>query len=365
MTFENVSFVYTGRKRTLTDISFDVQPGKRVAIVGQTGSGKSTLASLMVRFYDPDQGRILIDGNDIRELKLQSLRDQLSIVLREPLLLSGTIADNLRYGRPDATEEEVIAAAKAANVHDFISRLKDGYDTELGERGPQLSGGEQQRICVARAFLKDAPILILDEPTSSIDSKTESVILDALLDELMVGRTSFMIAHRLSTIRSADLILVMRNGRVVAEGTHDELLAGNNLYRKLFGVQLPKEPADAGGNGRRRRLERAAQTVVRTGSDAEQPASPQAQTPGAAQSPRSGSTEAGSGAFARSLDLEPIARGPTVLPEATAQAVLSADVSRLRRPRAPRSPGAPPHRSPASRSSPSTASSSRGSASRA
>jgi ATP-binding cassette subfamily B protein/subfamily B ATP-binding cassette protein MsbA len=237
LTFDNVSFTYKGRKRTLKDISFDVQPGQRVAIVGPTGSGKSTLASLMIRFYDPAKGTIRLDGHDIRELKQQSLREQIGIVLQEPLVFSGTIGDNIRYGRPDAPESDVVAAAKAANVHDFIAGLKDGYDTELGERGAQLSGGEQQRICVARAFLKDAPILILDEPTSSIDADTERVILDAL-DELMVGRTSFMISHRLSTIRGAELILVMGNGRVVAQGTHKELLKRNNLYRKLFGAEV-------------------------------------------------------------------------------------------------------------------------------
>jgi ATP-binding cassette, subfamily B, bacterial len=251
VTFENVSFVYKGRKRTLEDISFDVQPGRRIAIVGQTGSGKSTLASLMIRFYDPQQGRILIDGIDIRDCTLASLREQIALVLQEPLLLSGTIDSNIRYGRLDATEEQVVAAAQAANAHEFISALPKGYETEIGERGPQLSGGEKQRICVARAFLKDAPILILDEPTSSVDGKTEAVILSAL-DDLMVGRTSFMIAHRLSTIRSADSILVIRGGKIVQQGTHEELLVHSKFYRDLYGIDKTRallEAATSGGQG--------------------------------------------------------------------------------------------------------------------
>ena len=234
--FENVSFAYQGRRDTLKDIDFSAQPGQKVAIVGPTGAGKTTLISLLIRFYDPSRGRILIDGHDIRELTLESLRNQISVVLQEPLLFSGSISENIRYGRLDATEEEIIAAARAANAHDFISKLPKGYDTILGERGAQLSGGERQRICVARAFVKDAPILILDEPTSSIDSKTEGVILDAL-EDLMEGRTSFMIAHRLSTVRDADLILVMRDGELVEQGTHDELVELGGVYYGLYDAQ--------------------------------------------------------------------------------------------------------------------------------
>src|SRR4029078_8642730 len=185
---------------TLKEISFDVEPGQAVAIVGPTGAGKTTLASLIPRFYDACEGRIVIDRIDIKALKVKSLRDQISIVLQEPLLFSGSIADNIRYGRLEGTNEDIFAAATAANCHEFVMRLPLQYDTLVGERGVQLSGGERQRICVARAFLKDAPILILDEPTSSIDSRTESMILDAL-DDLMMGRTTFIIAHRLSTIR--------------------------------------------------------------------------------------------------------------------------------------------------------------------
>ncbi|MDQ3818367.1 MAG: ABC transporter ATP-binding protein/permease, partial [Acidobacteriota bacterium] len=186
--FDKVDFSYQNRKDTLNDISFEAHAGQVVALVGQTGAGKTTLISLIPRFYDPIQGRILLDGVDIRDLTLESLRKQISIVLQEPLLFSGTIADNIRYGRLDATMDEIVEAAKAANVHDFIMGLSNQYETEIGERGAQLSGGERQRISVARAFLKNAPILILDEPTSSIDSKTEAVILEAF-DGLMVGRT--------------------------------------------------------------------------------------------------------------------------------------------------------------------------------
>ncbi len=234
--FEGVGFAYPGRQDTLSDISFLVAPGSRIAIVGPTGAGKTTLMSLLIRFYDAREGSVSIDGVDVRRLSLHSLRAQLGVVLQEPLLFSGSIAENIRYGRLDATDDEIVSAAHAANAHDFISRLPAGYGTELGERGAHLSGGERQRICIARAFVKDAPILILDEPTSSIDSRTENVILDAL-DELMVGRTSFMIAHRLSTVRDADLIIVLDHGRIVQQGTHDQLLAQDGLYRQLHEAQ--------------------------------------------------------------------------------------------------------------------------------
>jgi ATP-binding cassette, subfamily B, bacterial len=236
VTFDHVHFAYPGRPETLKDVSFRVEAGQRVAIVGPTGAGKTTLASLLVRFYDPSRGRILIDDTEIRRLTLRSHRAQISVVLQEPLLFSGTVADNIRYGRLEATREEIVEAARGANAHEFVERLPNGYDTVLGERGAQLSGGERQRIAVARAFLKDSPILILDEPTSSIDSKTEQVILDAL-EKLVVGRTSFMIAHRLSTIRDADVILVIDDGRIVERGTHRELLAREGLYRQLHQAQ--------------------------------------------------------------------------------------------------------------------------------
>jgi ATP-binding cassette subfamily B protein/subfamily B ATP-binding cassette protein MsbA len=224
-----------------------------VALVGPTGAGKTTLLSLLPRFYDPIDGRILLDGVDIRDYSLKSLRAQISLVLQEPLLFAGTIADNIRYGRLDATQEEIEEAARQANAHDFVMALPEKYDTLIGERGAQVSGGERQRISVARAFLKDAPILLLDEPTSSIDSKTEAVILDAL-DRLMAGRTTFMAAHRLSTIRHADLIVVLNRGEVVEQGPHDELIVRNGLYRQLHDMQsgasrrreATAEAADAG-----------------------------------------------------------------------------------------------------------------------
>jgi ATP-binding cassette, subfamily B, bacterial len=236
VTAQGLSFAYSGRKTTLSNISFHVRPGERVAVVGHTGAGKSTLMSLLIRFYDPQAGRIELDGVDLRDLELKSLREQISVVLQEPLLFSGTIEDNIRYGKLDAGEEEVREAARAANAHDFISGLPNGYGTVTGERGAQLSGGERQRICVARAFLKDAPILILDEPTSSIDSRTERVILDAL-DDLMVGRTSFMIAHRLSTVRHVDQILVLDQGRIAERGTHEELVGRGGVYEQLHAAQ--------------------------------------------------------------------------------------------------------------------------------
>jgi ATP-binding cassette, subfamily B, bacterial len=244
-----VSFAYPNRLETLSDISFDAEAGERVAIVGHTGAGKSTLMSLLVRFYDPSGGRIEIDGVDLRDLKLKSLREQISVVLQEPLLFSGTIGENIRYGRLEATQEEIEAAARAANAHDFIVNLPDGYDTVLGEGGSHISGGERQRISVARAFLKDAPILILDEPTSSIDSRTEGVILDAL-DDLMEGKTSFMVAHRLSTVRHADQILVLNEGRIVERGTHEELLESAPIYRQLHAAQTrERRRRRAGQNG--------------------------------------------------------------------------------------------------------------------
>ena len=236
VSFRDVSFAYEGREYTLANISFDVAAGEAIAVVGPTGAGKTTLMSLLSRLCDPASGQILVDGHDVSQVTLHSLRDQISVVLQEPLLFSGTVADNIRYGRLDASTDEVVQAAISANAHDFILRLPDKYDTLLGENGTALSGGERQRLCVARAFLKDAPILILDEPTSSIDSRTETAILDAL-EELMKGRTTFMIAHRLSTLRSVDRILVLDHGRLIENGTHPELMRGRGLYRMLHDVQ--------------------------------------------------------------------------------------------------------------------------------
>ncbi len=261
--FEGVGFSYPGRTATLHEISFEARAGQAVAIVGATGAGKTTLMSLLPRFYDPHSGRILLDGIDLRDLTLSSLREQISLVPQEPVLFSGTVADNIRYGRLGATMDEVIVAARDANAHDFIMRLPGGYETSIGERGAQLSGGERQRICVARAFLKDAPILILDEPTSSIDSKTEAAILDAL-DRLMAGRTTFMIAHRLSTIRHSDLIVVLNQGQLVEQGTHDELLQRGGQYRQLHDLQTQQT----------RRKARLASAMYEDSEDESTPPSP-------------------------------------------------------------------------------------------
>ncbi len=239
VTFKNVHFHYAGRVGTLKGINLEARPGQKIALVGPTGAGKTTLISLIPRFYDPSRGRIEIDGVDIRKATLKSLRENIGLVQQEPLLFSDTIANNIRYGRLEASMDEIVAAAKAANAHDFVMDLPEQYETIIGERGSQLSGGERQRISVARAFLKDAPILLLDEPTSSIDSRTEAVILDAL-DRLMEGRTTFMVAHRLSTIREADQILVVNHGRIVESGTHEELLKGGGLYFQLYETQTAK-----------------------------------------------------------------------------------------------------------------------------
>jgi len=213
--FENVSFGYNAERPALHDISFAVAAGARVGIAGTTGAGKSTLVSLLLRLYDPASGKISLDDVDLRDIKLRDLRNQFAIVLQEPVLFSSSIAENIAYARPDATEAEIIAAAQAANAHDFISRLPQAYKTEVGERGVQLSGGERQRISLARAFLKDAPVLILDEPTSSVDVKTEAVIMEAM-ERLMRGRTTFMIAHRLTTLDICDVRIQLEHGRVVS-----------------------------------------------------------------------------------------------------------------------------------------------------
>jgi ATP-binding cassette subfamily B protein len=211
--FENVSFFYTGGEPVLQNVSLDARPGMRVGIQGETGAGKSTMLSLLIRFYDVSQGKILLDGEDIRNYRMADLRNQFGIVLQDSVLFSASIAENIAYGRKGASSSEVVEAAKLANAHEFTTRFPDGYETLVGERGMRLSGGERQRIALARAFLKNAPILILDEPTSSVDMRTEGLILEAL-ERLMVGRTTFMIAHRLSTLNSCDLRLELSEGRL-------------------------------------------------------------------------------------------------------------------------------------------------------
>ncbi len=240
--FQNVSFAYNQDEPILDNVSFAATPGQVVALVGPSGAGKSTVASLLPRFYDVTGGSIVIDGYDIREITMESLREQVGIVPQETMLFNGTVYDNILYGRLDATREEIEAAAKAANAHNFIMELPQGYDTMLGDRGVNMSGGQRQRIAIARAILKNPQILILDEATSALDTESERVVQEAL-DRLMVGRTSFVIAHRLSTIKNADKILVMEKGQIVEEGSHDELLVKNGLYAHLYQIQYRSKEA--------------------------------------------------------------------------------------------------------------------------
>ena len=234
--FERVTVGYEAGRPVLQDISLRARPGEVIAFVGRTGAGKSTLVSLLPRFLDPWEGRVTVGGQDLRDLTLSSLRSQIGLVLQDSFLLPLSVADNIAYGRPDATPEEIVAAARAANAEEFIRTLPDGYDTVLGERGATLSGGQSQRLSIARALLKDAPILILDEPTSALDAETEALLLSAL-KRLVAGRTTFIIAHRLSTIRHADQIILLDNGRIAERGSHDELLLEDGAYARFHRTQ--------------------------------------------------------------------------------------------------------------------------------
>ena len=240
--FNDVSFAYNENEEVLSHVSFEVKPGEMIAFVGPSGAGKSTVASLLPRFYDATSGSITIDGEDIRKVTLNSLREQVGIVPQETVLFNGSVYDNILYGRLDATREEVEAAAKAANAHDFIMQVPNGYETMLGDRGMNISGGQRQRISIARAILKNPQILILDEATSALDTESERVVQEAL-DRLMVGRTSFVIAHRLSTIKNADKIMVLEKGQLIEQGTHDELMAMDGLYAHLYKIQYRSKEA--------------------------------------------------------------------------------------------------------------------------
>jgi ATP-binding cassette subfamily B protein len=240
---EQVTFGYEPGRPVLHDVSFEVKPGETVAIIGVTGAGKSTLASLIPRFHDAWSGRVSVDGIDVRDLQLKSLRSQVAVVLQEPFLLPMTVAENIAYGRPDAPFDDIEAAARAANAHDFIMRLPEGYDTVLAERGATLSGGERQRLSVARALLKDAPILILDEPTSAIDSETEAQLLVAL-ERLMMGRATIVIAHRMSTIATADRVVALEHGRVVEDGPPADLIAKGGVYARFLARQTDTGDGD-------------------------------------------------------------------------------------------------------------------------
>jgi ABC-type multidrug transport system fused ATPase/permease subunit len=244
ITFDHVVFGYDPAFPVLRDMSFRIAQGQLVGVVGATGGGKSTVVSLIPRFYDPGEGQVKIDGVDLRDYKLGGLRSQIGFVLQDTVLFRGTVRDNIAYGRPDASEDEIVAAAKLANADEFIARMPKGYDSLVGERGLTLSGGQRQRIGIARAIIRNAPILILDEPTAALDTESEKLVIDAL-ERLMKGRTVITIAHRLSTIRDAHKIIVLKDGVVAEEGTHDELVALNGFYAELYRVQIGQPPLPA------------------------------------------------------------------------------------------------------------------------
>ncbi len=236
MEFKDVTFAYEDKVKVLKDVSFRVKPGETIALVGPTGAGKTTIVNLISRFYDVQEGTVLIDGHDIKDVTVDSLRHQMGIMTQDNFLFSGTIKDNIRYGKLDATDEEIEAAAKVVNAHDFIMKLEKGYDTELAERGSGLSVGQRQLIAFARTIISNPAILILDEATSSIDTKNE-LMVQAGIAAILKGRTSFVIAHRLSTIRNADRIFVVDDGQILEEGNHDELMAKGGIYYNLSMAQ--------------------------------------------------------------------------------------------------------------------------------
>jgi ABC-type multidrug transport system fused ATPase/permease subunit len=240
--FEHVAFAYDPATPVLRDVNLTIKPGQRVGVCGPTGSGKSTVLSLIPRFYDATAGRVLMDGVDVTDYQLDPMRAQVGFVLQDTVLFAGTIRDNIAYGRLDAKPEEIIEAAKLANAHDFITAMPHGYDSTVGERGLTLSGGQRQRIGIARAVVRNSPILILDEPTAALDTESEKVVMEAL-ERLMKGRTVITIAHRLSTIRDADKIVVLKGGYVAEEGTHDELIKRNEIYAELYRIQAGAAPA--------------------------------------------------------------------------------------------------------------------------
>jgi ABC-type multidrug transport system fused ATPase/permease subunit len=242
--FENVAFAYNKDAPVLTDVNFEIKAGQMVGVVGPTGGGKSTIVSLIPRFYDPSAGKVSVDGVDIRDYKLHGLRNQIAYVLQETVLFRGTVAENIAYGRGSATRDEIVEAAKLANADEFIAKMPEGYDTMVGDRGDTLSGGQRQRIGIARALIRNNPILILDEPTAALDTESEQLVMEAL-ERLMKGRTVITIAHRLSTIRHSDKIVVLKGGVVAEEGTHDELMAKSGVYAELYHIQFDKPPAEA------------------------------------------------------------------------------------------------------------------------
>jgi subfamily B ATP-binding cassette protein MsbA len=242
--FEHVAFAYDPAAPVLRDVHLSIKAGQRVGVCGPTGGGKSTVLSLIPRFYDPTAGRVLVDGVDVTDYKLDLHRAQIGFVLQDTVLFAGTIRENIAYGRLDATPEEIVEAAKMANAHDFISQMPKGYDSLVGERGLTLSGGQRQRIGIARAIVRNSPILILDEPTAALDTESEKLVMEAL-ERLMKGRTVITIAHRLSTIREADKIVVLKGGFVAEEGTHDELVKKNGIYSELYRIQAGA--GEAGG----------------------------------------------------------------------------------------------------------------------